>query len=363
MEKINRVLQLVGASASILIIVGCATEETITAEYVMPPAMVKDIKAIDTLSIITNTKLSGNAAKESDTTYANGCLQQSVAARFTEEGFYRSTDIVWGNVDGVSKMSDIIGKKESQHGYARFTTDSEFKRANLELTLDVKIDSETVKKNVAFTLKNVPYTEKKAGSVPIGAPGTPSIKTATGQFDVFAITGTGTLTAMLTDKSGKVVYQKTFPDLKYSYETNEKIHSSLPTNAAVVAKMIIPAVEMMVADLSPHKEKRKLTVNEDGNIKAVVLLKAQAFTEAISTLDDSEKKTYADYENLGLAYEIIGEYSAANEAFEEALKLENGSRIATDGIARITKVLAGTDTLQKLDAKPTDIHFKKPEFK
>lgn len=364
MKKTNRVLQVAGASAALLLVAGCATE-TITAEYVMPPSAVKDIKAIDTLAITANTQLSGNAVKGNDKTYANGALQQRVAARLCQEGFYRTTDIVWGNANGVSKMADVIAKKESRHGYARYSTESDFKRAQLELGLTVNIDSQTVKKNIDFTLKDVPYKEEKAGKMPIGRPdiaGT-RIEKTTRQVDVFSIVGTGSLMVKLTDKSGKVVYEKNFPDLKYTYETTAEKHSSLPSNAAVVAAMIVPSIETVVADLSPHKESRKLEVNEDGNEKGVLLLKAQAFTEAITALDEIKEKTFADYENLGLAYEIIGDYNAAKDAFGEALKLKAGSKIATDGNARIDKVLAGKAELRKMDAKKTDTQFKKPEFK
>ena len=137
----------------------------------------------------------------------------------------------------------------------------------------------------------------------------------------------------------------------------------LPSNSAVIAEMIVPAIETVVADLSPHKESRKLEVNEDGAEHTVLLLKAQAFTEAIAALDEIKEKTYADYENLGLAYEIIGDYNAAKDAFNEALKLKAGTKIATDGNARIQAILAGKAELRKMEAKKTDTQFKKPEFK
>ena len=355
MKKTNRFLQIAGASASVLLIAGCATEK-ITAEYVMPPAVIKDIKAVDTLEIVPTTTLTGNAITGNDTTYANGARVQRIASRLCQEGYYRTTDIVWGNIDGVAQMGNAIAKKKSQHGYARYTTESDFKRAQLSVTLNAKIDSHIVKKNMAYTLTDMPYKEKKVGKVPTGVPDPTRarVQKVTRQVDVFSITGAGNLTVKLTDKNGKVVYEKQFPKLSYHFETSDKDHNSLPAKAAVVAEMIVPAIDEIVADLSPHKEQRDLVVNEDGDEKAVLLLKAQAFSETIKRLDDvlnGEDKNAADYENRGLAYEIIGDYAAAKGDFEEALKLAAGSKIATEGKARIEKIMAGQKALRKMDAK------------
>ena len=202
----------------------------------------------------------------------------------------------------------------------------------------------------------MPYKEKKVGKVPTGVPDPTRarVQKVTRQVDVFSITGAGNLTVKLTDENGKVVYEKQFPKLSYHFETSDKDHNSLPAKAAVVAEMIVPAIDEIVADLSPHKEQRDLVVNEDGDEKAVLLLKAQAFSETIKRLDDvlnGEDKNAADYENRGLAYEIIGDYAAAKGDFEEALKLAAGSKIATEGKARIEKIMAGQKALRKMDAK------------
>lgn len=364
MKKMNKGLQIAGISAVVLLVAGCATE-TVTADYVMPPKVIKDIKAIDTMAITTDVKLSGNALGNQDKTFANGALQQRVAARLCQEGYFKTTDFVWGNPDGVSKMEDTIRKKESMHGYARHTTDLIQKRANLILNLTAEINAQTVKKNLSFTLKDVPYKEENAGKMPVGRPDLTRtrIQKVSRAVDVFSIVGTGNLSVKLVDKSGKTVYEKNFPNLKYSFETSDSKHASLPSNSAVIAEMIVPAIETVVADLSPHKESRKLEVNEDGAEHTVLLLKAQAFTEAIAALDEIKEKTYADYENLGLAYEIIGDYNAAKDAFNEALKLKAGTKIATDGNARIQAILAGKAELRKMEAKKTDTQFKKPEFK
>ena len=89
----------------------------------------------------------------------------------------------------------------------------------------------------------------------------------------------------------------------------------------------------------------------------------QQYERSATVKDEIKEKTYADYENLGLAYEIIGDYNAAKDAFNEALKLKAGAKIATEGNARIQAILTGKEELRKMEAKKTDTQFKKPEFK
>ena len=180
------------------------------------------------MAITTDVKLSGNALGNQDKTFANGALQQRVAARLCQEGYFKTTDFVWGNPDGVSKMEDTIRKKESMHGYARHTTDLVQKRANLILNLTAEINAQTVKKNLSFTLKDVPYKEEKVGKMPVGRPDPTRtrIQKVTRAVDVFSIAGTGNLSVKLVDKSGKTVYEKNFPNLKLTFACNFSIQAN-----------------------------------------------------------------------------------------------------------------------------------------
>lgn len=342
MKKTNKFLPIVGASASLLMIAGCNVAfEKVTAEYVMPPATIKNIQAIDTIDIVPSVTLSGNAIKSNDKTYANGALVQRIAARLCQEGFYRTTDIAWGNTDGVEKLDAAIAKKKSLHGKTGLSTDSDFARAKLSVTLNAKINNKHTKKNVLYTLEDVPYIQKKVGKMPVGVPdiSRAKITKVTRQVDIFSITGSGNLKVKLTDKNGKLVYEKNFANLSYHFETSDANHNALPLNAAVIAKMIVPAIETIVADISPHKEQRDLVVNEDGDKKAVLLLKAQAFNDALNRLDyviNSKDAKAADYENRGIIYEIKGDYDSAVENFEKG-----NSPIAQAGKARIEKISKG----------------------
>lgn len=364
MKKINKSIQAAGAAAVIILAAGCAAE-TITAEYVMPPKAVSDIKGIDTMELISNISLTDNAGEKADKSYVAGVLNQRVAARFCQEGFFRTTDFIWGNPDGAAKMSTVVLGPGNMHGYARHVTDPVAKRAKLYLTLNANIKNGKAVKNETFTLKDVPFTRTMVGKKPVGRPVLSRIKIqkAVVPVEFFMISANGNLTVKLINKNGQVVYEKDFKNLQAVHTTSMSKRAALPTKSAVIMEMLVPAIEKIIADLSPHKEKRALEINEDGNEKACLLLKAQAFTEAISVLDEIEKKSCADYENLGLAYEIIGDYNSAKDNFDSALKIKFDSKIAKEGIQRVNKILTAKTVLRKMDAKKTDTEYKKSEFK
>jgi|GEM_PF-3256816 len=366
MKKINKSIQTAGAVAVMILAGGCA--KTLTAEYVMPPKTVADVKAIDTMQLVTNVKVSDNSPRSGDHTYIIGALNQRVAARFCQEGFFRTTDFVWGNPDGAAKIAGVLLNDGNLHGYARHTTDSVSKRARLYLTLDVRLNSSHVRKNLAFVLKDIPYRVTWVGNqhkVPVGTPDMAgaSIQNVIFPVDVMSISARGRLAVKLVNKNGETVYTRNFDNLNYSFEINETRHASLPSKSAAIMEMLVPAIETIVMDLSPHKESRNLVINRSGDEKACLLLQAQAFTEAIATLDELEEKSYADFENLGLAYEVIGDYPAAKGCFADAIKSNPDAKIAKEGLQRMENILAAKADLRKMDAEKTDTQYKKSEFK
>ena len=373
MKKINKSVQAAGAAAVIILAAGCA--ETITAEYVMPPKAVSDIKAIDTMQIITDVKVTDNSQQTGDSTYLTGALNQRVAARFCQEGFFRTTDFVWGNPAGADQMAGVVLNPGNRHGYARHTTDPVAKRAKLYLTLDVNINSIRRKINKTYMLKDIPYKtvmvklgkdkNKREIRRPTGVPdpARATVKKVIFPIDSFVITATGNLSVKLVNKNGATVYSKEFNGLATTHAAGNDKHVSLPTKSAVIMEMLVPAVETIIADLSPHKETITLEINKGGDEKGFLLMKAQAFTEVIRTLDELEKKSYADFENLGVAYEIIGDYNAALDSYENAIKIKPGAKIAKAGIRRIANILSAKAALRKMDAKKTDTQYKKSEFK
>lgn len=365
MKTMNKGLQIVGAAFVLLLAAGCSTE-VLTAEYIMPPNMISDVKSIDVIEIVPEITLSGNAFENKDKAFVAGALQQSMASRLCQGGYIKTVDYVWGNPDGASDMEDVLARKEHMHGYTRHATDPVSSRAKLEMKLKAAVNTSTAKQNVSITLQDVPYKEGRNGRVPTSSPDTARIVTekVSVPMDVFSISGTGALSVTLTDKSGNVVYEKEFPSLESSFSTSTTNHGAPPTSLEVISTMILPAIETIAADISPHKENRTLQINEDGSKESVLLLKAMAFTEAISAIDNIEddKKSAADYENLGVAYEVIGDYDSAKEFYEAALERKNDSGIATIGKERILDILKAKEELRKTKAKKTETQFKSSEF-
>ena len=160
-----------------------------------------------------------------------------------------------------------------------------------------------------------------------------------------------------------VFREKDFPDLSYSFKTSETSHGSVPTNAEIIAKMILPAIEEITKDISPHKENRVLQINTKGSEKAVLLLRSLALTEAIRSLDElKDDKSSADYENLGVAYEAIGEYLDTQNAFQKASEMDPASVFAAQCKKRISAVLEEKKQLRK-GAKKLETQFKSPDYK
>jgi hypothetical protein len=377
MNKILAATSLV----SMLIFGGCKTEETVTVDYIVPPKEISDVNSISTLEIIPNVKLSGSAIKNFtvEKQLVNVALTQSLSSRLCQNGYIKPVDSIWGNIDGVAQMDELISEKDSKHGYARIMTDSMEERATMNLNLTLTMNSNRVQDEIIKELVDTPYKieyrdekrEYKSGDqkrtatvrVPYSSPDKSTSKKVSFKTIAYVVSGSGTLTAELVDKSGVKVYEKSFPNLSYSFRTSESVHGGVPTNTEVIAKMILPAIEEIAKDISPHKESRTLEINTDGSKKAVLLLRSLALTEAITALDElKDTKSSADYENLGVAYEAIGEYVSAESAFAKATELNPASEFAAQCKKRITSILEEKKQLRK-NARKLDTQFKSSEYK
>ena len=93
-------------------------------------------------------------------------------------------------------------------------------------------------------------------------------------------------------------------------------HEAPMTANAFLERMIVQAVEELIADVSPHQETQEIKI-QSGCDMGTLLMKAQAFSEAANYLENYGKMKAADYENLGLAYEILGDYTFALEAYKK----------------------------------------------
>ena len=349
------------AAASLLTLLfsGCTTR-TVQAAYVTPPGAVTDIQSIATMELIPQVTLTGSGVAEGDRNTATGVLMQRLSSGFSREGYFRTTDLIWGNAAGAAALGKNLAKKESRHGYSRYTTGTGIRCAKLELNLTIQLDRVEGTEEFSCTLIDQPYEiyyikNSRGENIPNSRPVLSRMRKENFRRQVPArsVKATGTLRARLTDADGKVAYEKEFPNLQYAFRTGNDVHAQLPGTVEIFTNMIVPAVNKIVEDLSPHRKPRTLEVNPDGDERALLLMESQAFTEAIRRLDEvlsGEEKNVADYENQGISYEVIGEYAAALSCFEEALKLEPGSKYATAGLGRLKEIREEQKSLRDMDA-------------
>ena len=359
------------SAAAILAIAGCSVP-TITADYTMPPKAVSDIKGIDTMEIVVNVKLPNQGP--ADEAIARSVICERLAAGFCREGFFRTTDFVWGNPQGADEMASLLKSKNSKHGYARIATAPVKPRARIELTFEALVASGEQDLNVNTELKKVFYKvehrdaeiewgpkdnrKKETIKVPYSVPAQTQKSIARSKVKRFWINAAGTLEAKVIDKSGKIVYQKKFDGLKFSATCDHNSLKALPTKSSIFSELSKNAIAAIVEDLSPHKESKQVKINKDGDKRGFYLLKALAFSEAVTTFEniDEKKRTFADWENLGVTYEALGAYDDARKCFEIALKIKKEDKgmfdydenIAEDGIDRIKSVIEAQGKLEKL---------------
>ena len=359
----------ISAVAITLAITGCHTP-TITADYTMPPQGVSDIKGIDTMEIVVNAKMQNSE----DAAIAKGIICEKIAAGFSNEGFFRTTDLIWGNPAGATKMHSVLQEKKSKHGYARIVTDPVTPRARMEITFKADVHTSEKPLVVDTKLKKVYYetkyrtqkiswgkgenkqTEKIRVPYSVPARTVKSIaKTDVIQYNISAI---GSMNVKVTDKTGKTVYQKSFKPLRALGKCDHDSLKALPGKASLISQMSEEVVASIVKDLSPYKESKCVKINKDGDKRGFLLLSALAFSEAYDVFQkiDEKERTFADWENLGVICEALGDYEEAKRCFEAAVKVKKTDKgffdydknIAEDGIVRINNVINAQKKLEKI---------------
>jgi len=158
-------------------------------------------------------------------------------------------------------------------------------------------------------------------------------------------------------KDGKKIYSAEY---KVEMPKDAALGSSAPSALKAISVAIAPAVDEVLADISPYKTTKEFEANHDGDEKVVMLMEAKAFSAAIEVVDALKEKTFADYENQGLAYEASGDFNSAKASYKEALKLKADAQGALDGIKRIDEVKAAAKKVNKSGAKKdSSTSFKK----
>ncbi len=372
MKPLSNTLGRIPFAAAALVLLfaaGCASER-VTADYTMPARSVADVGAVSLLDIVSVAKLSGNRVQDGDSERAASLVRQHLSACLYQEGFYQTTDNIWGaDAKGAAALGEIARQSESRHGYASFASMAPDATGRLELSLDLSVDAIRQQRSEEITLTSIPYVDlppkenAAPRSIPNPDPSTHVKRTVAANYDVWTVTGTGSLLAKLFDaKTGKLVYERTFEVLPPDNDAR-----CVPTLLRAVSAAITPAIRELIADISPHQESRSLEVNEDAHPRVVSLLAAKDYVDTVTEVDrlveakaqadpkdkDVYAPTFADFENKAVALEILGQYAEAKLAWEQVLTLQPGYAPAEAGVKRIDDVRAGTAAIKASGAKKT----------
>ncbi len=337
-------------ACGVIVFSGCTTEK-IVADYVMPARQISDVKSIDLLAIEVKADVKGSVANGDMSGPVAGLVNQLTSAQLYKGGYITTVDGIWGNVAGAKAIQDFVANKKSQHGHASFATEQGLAKAILTLDLSLVADSKRVMKEKTFTLSTIPYKvnpPKKDGDAPTSVPGPPVVEKVKQPYWAYETVVTGLLKASLVDKAGKQLYSAEY---KVAMPKKAALSSASPSLLKAVSLAVGPAVSEVVADISPYKMSREFEANREGNEKVVLLLEAKAFAAAIEAVEALKEKTFADWENQGLAYEASGDFNSAKGSYKEALKLKSDANGALEGIKRMDDMLAAKKAVKKSGAK------------
>ncbi len=362
---------------AIAFMAGCGTEK-ITVDYVMPARAIADISKVNVAAINVEANVRGGLA--GDNKRNAGLVKQLLAMRLYKEGYYQVADDLWSNPNGASELEKMIKEKDAGHGYATLAAMGQgSEKVVIDLTLDLELDSRPVQKNMAFTLTTTPYMnavkkDKKTGKlvevldrdgVPVRVPDgkNAQIQRVNQPVTVYELVANGTLKAKFKGVKGKdapAKYENTFT---ITVPEADRFDSAKPSQLKALAAVVTPAVNGVVADISPYKESRELVVTDDGDERVVYLLNAKAFPEVVTVVEELEKNgkaTFADFENLGIAFEAMGEFFNARDAYAKAEKTKPDSATARAGSRRVAAALSGQKAVKASGAKQNkDIKFSK----
>lgn len=351
------------ALASVL--AGCATEK-IMVDYVMPAKAVTDVSKVNVAAIKVKANVTGNLA--GDNKHNAGLVKQLLAMRLYKEGFYQVTDDIWATPEGASALEKTFEEKVSGHGYATLGASGQgSEKVVIDVVLDLALDAKPVKKEVPFTLTTVPYKPKpvKKGEVPISTPDPAGtvVEKVKKEVTVYEIVAKGSLKAKFIGADGKEVPQKYENTFQIVMPEAEKFDSAKPSQLKALAAAVTPAVNGIVSDISPYKVSRELVAIEGGDERVVHLLNAKAFMEVVTVVEKLEvagKANFADIENKGIAFEAMGDFFSARDAYKKAVTLNPESASANAGVKRIADALSGKKAVKESGAKQNrDTKFSK----
>lgn len=346
-------LGLLGLSVGTgLFFAGCGIQP-VKVDYVMPARAISDVKNVNVAAIRVNANVTGDLA--TDNAQSAELVKQLVAMRLYKEGYYQVADDLWCSPEGVTKVADILEPTASTgHGYATYSAAGQNQeKVILDINFSATLNVKPVEKKVTFSLQTIPFVRDpvKPNKPPTSHADAKAmtIEEVEKTVNVYESVATGTLTARFVGIDGgpaPVEYENTFAIEIPEAERGELVK---PTALKVLAAAVTPAVNNVVADISPYKETREITPIDGGDLRVLSLLQATAFAEAITLVEHlelAELATAADYENQGIAFEATGDFSGAKFAYEKAVEL-GGSSTAEEGLARISDVMQSKKAIKK----------------
>lgn len=356
MKSISR-LGLYGVSAALASgLVGCATEK-IMVDYVMPAKAVSDVNKVNVAAIKVKANVTGNLAE--DNKKAAGLVKQLLAMRLYKEGFYQIGDDIWSTAQGASALETALSKKDAGHGYAMIMASGQgSEKVVIDVELDLSLNANPAKKEVAFALKTVPFKRKevKEGQVPVSVPDAKAIvvENVTKEVDVYELVAKGTLKAKFVAPDGSEAPQSYENTFEIAVPEADRFDSAKPSQLKALAAVVSPVVDGIVSDISPYKVSRELVAVEGGDARVVYLLNAKAFAEVVTVVEKLEvakKANFADFENLGIAFEAMGDLFSARDAYAKAMEKNPASVSAQEASERVKLALSGKKAVKASGAK------------
>ena len=352
------------SAAAVILVAGCKTHQ-VSATYLLPAREVADVRSVDTILIDATAKLAGNQAAADDAQRVAALARQMLAAELYRRGFYRVEDAIWGSLDGAAGVGHLVTLGGSRHGYSVFMTEESPAKATLKLEIDLSYNVEKSTQRQTYELTTTPYVIKRPkGLVPFSVPDPTATETrkVESSWDSWEWVGRGKLRVSLLPKNAaEPVYTRDF-DLSVPSSAGIGVPPYLRAATAALA----PAIKEIVSDISPSYEKRPLILSDGGDSRAMTLLEAGAFADAIELIESipAEKATIGDFENLGVAYEMMGDFRSASGAYERALAKAPENEALRDKMNTLAKAAKARKDVRESGAKANeDTSFKAPAIK
>ena len=391
--------------AAVFLFTGCAQQKSeVYASFLMPPKEIKNINDVKNINInINKIKVTGLSNRKATKDVAN-MIKGKLSALVYKEQFLEVED----DILNKKYINNFNKNTYNVHGYGKFTKDA---KKTSQLSIDVKININKTKGNKKVITKlytqnyKTVYRGKKFPR-PVGVPSGRAIVNNLSTIVPFVnYVATADISVKLSNANKKVIYTRTFPNLSLEKKlggTSKEV-IELPTDLSIVSELITDKLRAIVFDLSPHKESRKLVLNEAGDLSVIALMKATAFSEAHQKLDslinkaqvniekeekllkaelalslkkakdqkakDQLTKSYndkiknlskpfaADYENMGILMEIFGDLEDSNNWYSQAAEADSANKTAQLSATRVSKVFNDQKSLKKM-MKKSDIKAK-----